>query len=274
MKFEINLIQEAICDNERFNQITSQALLLIQQVENNDMIMTVEMADNDIVNTPNNNNNNNDNSENKEDGNGTEDVEVDMDSKENKNENKKEYDNYSVSSSSPFRIPNFDPFKYKESNINNEYEMYDPNQSIYEHEKMREMSFKMMDSWNDKTYSHLRTFRNYSPMFSNKNRLYDHSTRQMVFDDDEAFCIKDICTSLGKRTYNKPSDYIRFRFNGDNTLESNGTFDFFYKLTVMRSQIKTKKGEKDELWGKIYPKEIPRKIPRNEKKYLVNEKNT
>ena len=60
------------------------------------------------------------------------------------------------------------------------------------------MSFKLLDSWNDKEYSHLRTFRNYSPMFSNKNRLYDHSTRKMVFGDDEAFNIKDIVTSLGK----------------------------------------------------------------------------
>ena len=115
--------------------------------------------------------------------------------------------------------------------------MHNPNVSSYENEKLREMSFKMLDSWNDKLYSHLRTFKNYSALFSNKDKLYDHSTRKMVFTDDNLFVVKDVVTHVSKRNYTNPNDYIRLRFNADNIKETNGTFDFFCKLTIMKSEI-------------------------------------
>ena len=88
------------------------------------------------------------------------------------------------------------------------------------------MSFKMLDSWNDHIYSHLRTFRNYAPTFSNKDKLYDHATRTLVFKNDELFTVKDVVTHVSKRNYTNPNDYIRLRFNGDNITESNTTVHF------------------------------------------------
>ena len=96
MQFEINLIQEAICDNETFNRLVTQAQIVIQFEERNENInktvMTVEPADSDTVNTTNNNNNQNNNrSDNDEkDNNEIDDIEIDLD---NKND-----DNSSVSS--------------------------------------------------------------------------------------------------------------------------------------------------------------------------------
>ena len=63
--------------------------------------------------------------------------------------------------------------------------------------RMKEIVFKLMDSWNDPVYSHLRTFRKFDPIFSKRDRLYDHSTRQMVFNNDELFVIKDVVVHTG-----------------------------------------------------------------------------
>ena len=145
------------------------------------------------------------------------------------------YDAYGIENKENERFANFDPSNFESDTI--EDKLYNPNVSQYENEKIREMSFKMLDSWNDRLYSHLRTFRNYSPLFSNKDKLYDHSTRKMVFKNDELFTVKDVVVHVSKRNYNNPNNYIRLRFNADNITESNGTFDFFYKLTIMKNEI-------------------------------------
>ena len=67
----------------------------------------------------------------------------------------------------------------------------------------------------------------------------------MVFKNDELFVV----THVGKRNYTNPNDYIRLRFNADNITESNGTFDFFYRLTVMKSEILKK--DKNSVWKDI-----------------------
>ena len=67
--------------------------------------------------------------------------------------------------------------------------------------------------------------------------MYDHATRTLVFKSDEIFTVKDVVTHVSKRNYTNTNDYIRLRFNGDNITESKGTFDFFYRLTIMKSEI-------------------------------------
>ena len=102
---------------------------------------------------------------------------------------------------------------------------------------MKEMVFKLMDSWNDPIYSHLRTFRKFDPMFSKRDKLYDHSTRTMIFGNDELFVTKDVVIHTAKRNYTSPNDYIRLRFNCDTIRESNGESDFLLKFDIMCRKI-------------------------------------
>ena len=209
-----------------FDGLIHQAQLLIQYEENNNFgpVATVEEEESkkDKIETSGKENSN-------DDSDGDEDIEIDINGDSKSNEDKD-------SELGKYVNKNFDPAQFQSNEIMGN-KIDDPDLSPYENSKRREMAFKMLDSWNDKKYSHLRTFKDYAPMFSNKDRLYDHSTRSMVFDDDEIFVCKDAVTHLGKRTYNVPSDFIRLRFNADNIKEDNGVFDFFYKLTIMKFQI-------------------------------------
>ena len=86
MQFEINLIQEAICDADKFNQLVTQAQIVIQFEEKNDkMIMTVEEADSNANTTNNNSNNRNENDDKDDDE--TDDIEINLENKENDNDN-------------------------------------------------------------------------------------------------------------------------------------------------------------------------------------------
>ena len=63
-------------------------------------------------------------------------------------------------------------------------------------------------------------------MFSKQDKLYDQSTRTMVFVNDELFVTKDVVIHTAKRNYISPNDYIRLRFNCDTIRELNGESDF------------------------------------------------
>ena len=191
MKFEINHIQNAICDVKKLDELVTKAQLIIQYQENNDykseMNMNVEMADEkkkDVQNKSDEESNNEDGQE--------DDIEIDItvNSNKNGNENENENGNEWKDNYDREKYANFDPSNFEKDKV--EEQLYNPNMSSYENEKMREMSFKMLDSWNDRIYSHLRTFRNYQPTFSNKDKLYDHSTRTLVKGVIEKFFYDNI----------------------------------------------------------------------------------
>ena len=264
MNYEFQVLQNAVTNKNALSKLLTQAQIQLEQESNKPQIMTAEpMLNNENDNNENkddNDDNMNIDNENNMDEIDSSEIDINVNVNQNRNQNNdnnnnndnndNSNDNKEKETTSPQTPPNFQIQDEKDgdSKINDEINKYVLN-------KRKEMAFKMLDSWNDRKYSHLRTFRHFKPMFSKRDKLYDHSTKTMVFNDDEIFVTKDIITHTSKRSYNAPADYIRFRFSCDTIKEENGLFDFFYKFTVMRKEIRG-------IWDDIEKKDFAAQIYR------------
>ena len=94
----------------------------------------------------------------------------------------------------------------------------------------------LFHSW-EIQYSHLKTFQYKNPEFSNKETIYDNSSKSIVTSDDKQFNTKDMVTHLAKQAHNKPDDYIILRFNGDSVRQGNGVYDFLLKCGTFLKEI-------------------------------------
>ena len=172
----------------------------------------------------------NSNEKNKEDGvNKEHDSEVEIENEnENNNENKQENkdENSETSEENDFdMIPNLG---------NNLMEIQE---LLFGKVELNLINKYLVNSWRDSFYSHLKTFQYKNPDFSNKETIYDNSSKSIVTSEDEQFNIKDMVTHLARRAHNKPDDYIILRFNGDSVRQDNGVYDFLLRCGTFLKEI-------------------------------------
>ena len=98
-------------------------------------------------------------------------------------------------------------------------------------ELTKEMEGKLLQSWHDFDYSHLRTFQYENPCFSTKTELYDNSAQTTTeMDSDPQFNLKDMVIHVAQHAKNDPNDFIRLRFSSSSIEKKNGNVDFMLKL--------------------------------------------
>ena len=98
-------------------------------------------------------------------------------------------------------------------------------------ELTKEMEGKLLQSWHDFDYSHLRTFQYENPCFSTKTELYDNSAQTTTeMDADPQFNLKDMVIHAAQHARNDPNDFIRLRFSSSSIEKKNGNVDFMLKL--------------------------------------------
>ena len=96
----------------------------------------------------------------------------------------------------------------------------------------------LINSWSDKTYSHLRAFQWYPPRFSDRESIYDHaSQKSTLMENDDQFVTKDIITHVARRSFHNPNDYYIIRLSSNSIDDTNGKHDQFFKFKHCAEEI-------------------------------------